>query len=89
MEKESGGGLFTGLLVGAIIGIGLGLLYAPRTGRETRDMLRQQAEDLKCRTKELGDELKEGAEDFGDLVREKVSLASHAVKGNGSGRTEA
>ena len=33
--------------VGALIGGGLALLYAPRSGKETRELLAQKAVDLK------------------------------------------
>jgi gas vesicle protein len=85
MEKETGNGLVTGLLVGAAIGIGLGLLYAPRPGRETREMLRQRAEDIRCRTEALGDDVRERVGEFGDTVKERVGNVRHAIKGNGSG----
>ena len=89
MEKESGGGLFTGLLVGAIIGIGLGLLYAPHPGRETRELIRQRAESVKGRAEELGEGLREKTEEIGSMVRERVKEVSHAIKGDGSGKVEA
>ncbi len=88
MERESGGGLFTGLLVGAIIGVGLGLMYAPRPGRETREMIRQRAESARCRAEELGEDLREKADDISSMVRERVHKVSHAVKGDGSGKVE-
>ena len=88
MEKESGGGLLTGLLVGGVIGVGLGLLYAPRPGRETREMIRQRAENVKSRAEELGDDLKEKTGEIRSMVRERVHDISHAVKGDGSGKVE-
>jgi gas vesicle protein len=36
----------TGLLAGAAIGGLLALLYAPQSGKETRDQLKQKLEDL-------------------------------------------
>jgi gas vesicle protein len=76
MERNGGNGLLAGLLFGTAIGIGLGLLYAPRTGAETRDMLRKRADEMKVR-----------AETLGNSVREKVMM--HPMGGNGSGESEA
>jgi gas vesicle protein len=33
--------LITGLTLGALIGVGLGILFAPATGEETRERLRR------------------------------------------------
>ena len=84
MEREIGGGLFTGLLVGTVIGVSLGLLYAPRLGWETRAMLRQQADDIRDRTGEFGDDIMTKAEEFGGMVRERINELTHAVKGDGA-----
>jgi len=40
------GSFITGLLAGAAIGGILALLYAPKSGKETREQLRQKLEDL-------------------------------------------
>ena len=84
MENESNNGLLAGLLLGAAIGIGLGLLYAPRPGRETREMLRQRADEVRNRTGALGDDLREKATQFTETVKERVDNVRHAIKGNGS-----
>jgi gas vesicle protein len=39
--------LLTGLITGAIIGAVAGLLLAPKSGKETRQMLRERAAGLK------------------------------------------
>lgn len=43
-EKEDGGGSFLmGLLAGTVLGAGLGMLFAPKTGSELRNQLGEQA----------------------------------------------
>jgi gas vesicle protein len=37
---------FKGLIVGGLIGAALGILYAPKSGKETREGLRNSAEEL-------------------------------------------
>jgi gas vesicle protein len=46
MMSEKNGDLLKGLFVGGLIGIALGLLFAPRSGKETRDDIKQKANDL-------------------------------------------
>ena len=38
-----------GLLIGSLIGVIAGLVYAPRSGRETREQLSSKAKDAACR----------------------------------------
>ena len=42
MSKESGTGFFAGLVVGAVIGLAIGFLYAPRPGAETRHIAKEK-----------------------------------------------
>jgi len=42
-------GMLTGFLVGAAVGAGVALLYAPYTGEETRQLLARRSRDLKDR----------------------------------------
>ena len=43
-EREDGGGSFLmGLLAGTVLGAGLGMLFAPKTGSELRSQLGEQA----------------------------------------------
>jgi gas vesicle protein len=43
---KSPGSFITGLLAGAVIGGVIALLYAPQSGKETREKLRQKFNDL-------------------------------------------
>jgi gas vesicle protein len=43
-----------GLIVGTVIGAGLGILFAPRSGKETRQVLKRSAQDLPQIAEELG-----------------------------------
>jgi hypothetical protein len=47
-EREDGGGSFLmGLLAGTVLGAGLGMLFAPKTGSELRNQLTEQAGRLR------------------------------------------
>ena len=47
MNKESTSGFFSGLLLGAVIGAAVALLYAPQSGEETRRLVKEKALDVK------------------------------------------
>ena len=47
MSRDSNAGFFTGLIVGALIGAAVGLLYAPQSGEETRRVVKEKVNDAK------------------------------------------
>ena len=47
MSKESAAGFGVGLLVGAALGVAIGMLYAPQSGRETRAMIEDKAREAR------------------------------------------
>jgi gas vesicle protein len=51
------------ITVGAIIGAGVALLLAPKTGEETREMLREKGVDLARRAQERGEEVARRAQE--------------------------
>ena len=53
MSREDAGSTMITLLVGAAVGAGLGLLLAPRSGKETREKLKDWLDDHR----DLGEEL--------------------------------
>ncbi len=78
-NKKSGLGKF---LVGAGIGVGLGILFAPKSGKETRQDLKNKMDDLVAKAKEIEakdiknaieDKVNEIKEDLKDLDKETVS----------------
>ncbi|HEY7501700.1 MAG TPA: YtxH domain-containing protein [Vicinamibacterales bacterium] len=53
IEREDGGGSFLmGLLAGTVLGAGLGMLFAPKAGAETRKQLSEQANRLRSTANE-------------------------------------
>ena len=77
---ERGDNVLPGLAIfgaGILVGAGLGLLFAPKPGRELRDDLRRNAGDL-------GENLKHKAEDLRARLpdpREVIHNVQHAVTG--------
>jgi len=69
IEREDGGGSFLmGLLAGTVLGAGLGMLFAPKAGSETRKQLSEQATRLRST-----------AGDTYHQATEKISQASEKV----------
>lgn len=77
-KKNSGVGKF---LAGALVGAGLGILFAPKKGSETRQDLKKMIDDMIAKIKDIDiDEVREGfevklyqlKEDIDDLDKEKV-----------------
>ena len=52
-EKESGNSFLMGFLLGAIAGVAIGFLYAPKAGKETRALLKEKAGQLKDKASEV------------------------------------
>lgn len=52
MNRDSASGFGIGLLVGVAAGLAVGMLYAPKTGRETRQMVRERTTDVVDKAKQ-------------------------------------
>ena len=72
MERNNTEYLGIGLITGLAIGLALGLLYAPKTGVETRAMLRQRAEEMRDRAEEMAEDVKMKAGDVAQKARESL-----------------
>lgn len=77
-KKKTGAGKF---LFGAAVGAGLGILFAPKAGSETRRDLKKKIDELAKKVKEidvedvkdqLQDKIEEIKEELADLDKEKV-----------------
>jgi gas vesicle protein len=49
---ERNGGFFKGLFIGGLIGAVVGILCAPKSGKETREELARQADEIIAKAKE-------------------------------------
>jgi gas vesicle protein len=79
MRHRSSGG-FVGFLTGLGIGAAAGLLLAPASGRDTRDHLRDAADDLSDRLGTAGRRFARSARDTMDQTRDRVRDAVSAGK---------
>ena len=44
MNDRDSSSFITGLILGTVVGLAIGFLYAPQTGKETRELLKEKAE---------------------------------------------
>ncbi len=71
--KESTGKALSGFIIGAAVGLAAGILFAPRSGEETRKRIQDKA-------KEYTDDATQKLSDKIDKLREHVSEAGKEVK---------
>ena len=60
-DRDHTTGFAIGMLVGAALGISIGMLYAPHAGRETREMLRDKFGEARHKAEIIVDEARERA----------------------------
>jgi gas vesicle protein len=80
---RSGVSVVTGLLVGGLIGAGVALLMAPRSGDETRAEIRNKAMEYRDRTKDVLNETMSQARSKADDVKEGVLEKAEDLKRRG------
>ena len=79
IERDSGSGL-GGFLLGAVVGAGLALLFAPKSGEETQEELRERARRLRVVAEERVREAQRQLEERMDEAREGVSARYDDVR---------
>jgi gas vesicle protein len=52
-EKDGGSSFLVGFIIGAIAGLAVGFLYAPKAGKETRALLKEKAGQIKDKAGEV------------------------------------
>jgi gas vesicle protein len=77
-DKKRGGGL--SLVLGAIIGGIAGLLFAPKSGKETREDMKKVVKDSEAKIKETAEKAKVIFEKSKDKVDEIVDNVAKKIK---------
>jgi gas vesicle protein len=83
MSDKNGTDFLAGFLLGALAGTALALLFAPQSGEQTRQVLKEQTIELKGRAEDLSAKAREQAEELtarGRIVlEERVAQLEEAV----------
>jgi gas vesicle protein len=77
-DRSCSGGVLLAFIAGGMVGAGLALLYAPASGRETRERISGLAEDFKKKTEDWTGEAKQKVERFIDEERSVIKSAYEA-----------
>jgi gas vesicle protein len=75
-DKENLNGFAIGFLLGAIAGVAVGFLYAPKPGRETRALIREKAEEVRDKASEVAEKVRDSATEAKNKVRERLGAKS-------------
>ena len=78
-DDAHGSGFMMGLLTGAVLGVGLGLLLAPKAGTELRGTIGEQARNLGNRASEQYRRASETANQWADKGRDAVGKVREAA----------
>jgi gas vesicle protein len=73
MSDKDAGSFAIGFLIGAITGVAIGFLYAPKAGKETRALLKEKAEDFREKAEGVAEKAMETATEAGKRVIDKIS----------------
>jgi len=75
-----GAGLLVGFVTGAAIGLGAGLLFAPKTGRETREMLKTKAMKVGVAASGAAEKVKQGAHQVGQVAQQTAQGVKEEIQ---------
>jgi gas vesicle protein len=78
-EGNGGGGFMMGLLAGTVLGAGLGMLLAPKSGSDLRGQITNQAKHLGERASEQYRRASETASGWAERGRDMVNQARSAM----------
>lgn len=79
-QSKDVGMFLAGAAVGALVGAGVALLYAPQSGRRTRGKIRRTAEDLAEQAEEKVDHAREDARRAAEDVRRKAEESGEKIR---------
>ena len=97
LDNNNGGWFMMGLLTGTVLGVGLGMLFAPKAGSELRNQLSDQAgalakqaqERYRQATENAGQWVEKGKEAVGEWAERGKDLYGKASKAVSRGAEEA
>lgn len=87
-DRDTGSSFAVGFIIGAIAGVAIGFLYAPKAGKETRALLKEKAVEVKEKASEVAEKAKEKAGEVAEKAKEAAAETRKRV-GEKLGRKEA
>lgn len=75
-QKNEFGAFLAGFFVGALAGVASALLFAPQSGEETREQIKQKGIELSDRATQMADEARVKAEQAMNDARVKIEEAT-------------
>ena len=75
----SAGNVFLSFLVGGLIGAGVVMVTAPKTGEETRKMIRELAEEAKEKAENYVDQVKNMATAYLERGKDFIEKENHII----------
>jgi gas vesicle protein len=85
VKKGGGfGSMFSGFILGSLIGATVALLAAPQSGEETRAMIRDRASDMRDQAMDMADQTKNKAQQMASDIKDQASDTVQKVKNKAS-----
>ncbi len=78
-KQNEGSGFFSGALIGGLLGAITALFLAPKTGKELRSDINEQATVVKGKTIELKNTAIEKGSELAELAKEKSAILTQSV----------
>jgi gas vesicle protein len=72
MSNRDAGNFFTGMIIGTVIGLALGFLFAPQSGEETRELIRSKARVAQEKAADLSEKVKKTSAEIKDKIQSQL-----------------
>jgi gas vesicle protein len=80
-NSYSAGSVLLTFFIGGLVGAGVALLLAPKTGRETRQKILELADEVKEKAETYIEKTKEKADTYAEEIRDKAAAVVEKGKG--------
>ena len=70
-DRDTGSSFAVGFIIGAVAGVAIGFLYAPKAGKETRALLKEKAVEVREKAGEVTEKAREAATEAKKRVTER------------------